>query len=68
MSLLPEAEYVRFCYDLIPSRIIAYYNLDSLVVNGYVYARINCAWYGLNQGGFIAHQDVVEHLKQHSYV
>ena len=64
MSLLPEDEYVRFCYDLIPPRIIAYYNLDSLVFNGYVYACINRIWYGLKQGGFIANQDLVNHLKK----
>lgn len=68
MSLLPDAEYVRFRYDLIPPRIIDYYNLDSLVIDGYVYARINRAWYGLKHSGFIAHQDLVEHLKKHGYV
>ena len=68
ISLLPETKYVRFCYNLIPPRIIAYYNLDLIVVNGYVYACINRAWYGLKQGGFIAHQDLFDHLKQHGYV
>merc|ERR1712177_62617 len=68
MSLLPEAEYVRFCYDLIPPRIIEYYNLDPLTVDGYVYARINRAWYGLKQGGKIAHDDLVQHLEKHGYI
>ena len=68
MSLLPEAEYVRFQYELIPPRIIEYYNLDELVIDGYVYARINRAWYGLKQGGKIAHDDLVQHLNEHGYV
>ena len=68
MSSLPEAEYVRFRYDLIPPRIIRQYQLDLLVVDGFVYARINKAWYGLKQGGKIAHDDLVEHLKKHGYV
>ena len=43
MSLLPEAEFVRFRYDLIPPRIISYYNLEDIVVDNFVYARINRA-------------------------
>ena len=46
MSILPEAEYVSFRYELILPRIIAHYNLYSLVVDGYVYAKINKACYG----------------------
>ena len=68
MSSLPEAEYVRFRYDLIPPRIIKHYQLDLLVNNGYVYARIDKAWYGLKQGGKIAHDDLVQHLQKHGYV
>ena len=47
MSLFPEAKFVLFRYDLIPPCIIDYYNLDNIVVDGFVYARINRAWYGL---------------------
>ena len=68
MSLLLEAKYVRFRYDLIPPRIVKHYNLDPLTVDGYVYARINQAWYGLKQGGKIAHNDLVQHLRKHGYV
>ena len=70
MSALPpgEEEYVQFHYNLIPPRIIELYNLDELVVDGYVYARINRAWYGLRKAGRIAHDDLVAHLKKHGYV
>lgn len=68
MYLLPNAEYVQFRYDLIPPRIIAYYNLDSLVINSFVYARINRGWYGLKYSGFIAHQDLIKYLKKHGYI
>ena len=54
MSTLPEAEYVRFRYDMIPPRIIKQYRLELLAVDGFVYARINKAWYGLKQGGKIS--------------
>lgn len=68
MSLLPDAEYIQFRYDMIPPWIIEHYNLEPLEVDRYVYARINRAWYGLKKGGMIAHDDLVQHLKQHGYV
>lgn len=68
MSLLPDPEFVRFRYDLIPPQIRDHYNLDSLVVHGYVYTRINRAWYGLSQSGKIAHDDLVEHLGKYGYI
>ena len=68
ISLLPEAKYVQFRYNLVPGRIIDYYNLDKLVVDEYVYPRINRAWYGLKQGGKVAHDDLINHLKKHGYV
>jgi hypothetical protein len=67
-SDLPESEYVRFKYDMIPPNIIKHYNLDTLVENGFVYAKINKAWYGLKQSGRIAHDDLVSHLKESGYV
>jgi hypothetical protein len=67
-SLLPDSEYVRFKYDMIPPNIIKHYSLDKFVVNGYVYARINKAWYGLRQSGKIAHDDLVSHLQKYGYV
>ena len=43
MSMLPDPEYVRFQYELIPPRIREHYGLDALVVDGDVYAQINRA-------------------------
>ncbi|OEU20461.1 hypothetical protein FRACYDRAFT_181335 [Fragilariopsis cylindrus CCMP1102] len=67
-SLLPDEEYVRFKYDMIPPNIIKHYSLDKLVVNGFVYAKIKKAWYGLKQSGKIAHDDLVQHLEKYGYV
>jgi hypothetical protein len=63
-SDLPESEYVRFKYDMIPPNIIKHYNLNTMVENGFVYAKINKSWYGLKQSGRIAHDDLVSHLKK----
>ena len=67
-SNLPEAEYVRFKISLIPQEIIEAYNLKELATyDGYVYARVNKAWYGLKQAGKIAHDDLVERLAEAGY-
>ena len=66
-SWLKTAEYVRFKLDQIPPRIVEYYQLSQKTHNGYVYAKINKAWYGLKQSGKIAHDDLVEHLAKIGY-
>ena len=62
-SELPDAQYVRFQIGLIPTEIIEHYGLDDKTYNRYVYARIKRAWYGLKESGKIAHDDLVNHLK-----
>ena len=67
-SDLPEAEYVRFLLSLIPEEIIIAYNLrDMATSDGYVYAQVNKAWYGLKQAGKIAHDDLVQRLSEAGY-
>ena len=66
-SLLPDSEYVKFSVDLIPPNIIKHYNLVPLIHNGYIYAKINKAIYGLKQSGKIANQDLIEHLGKSGY-
>jgi hypothetical protein len=53
---------------MIPPNIIKHYKLDTMVDNGFVYAKINKAWYRLKQSGRIAHDDLVAHLKKFGYV
>ena len=62
-SKLPDAQYVRFDVKLIPPEIIEHYPLHDKIHNGYVYARIKQAWYGLNETGCIANKDIVAHLE-----
>ena len=67
-SDLPEAEYVRFRLNLIPGAFIQAYKLNELATpNGFVYARVNKAWYGLKQAGKIAHDDLVQRLAEAGY-
>jgi hypothetical protein len=67
-SLLPDEEYVRFKYDMIPPNIIKHYKLDTFVNGDFVYAKIKKAWYGLKQSGKIAHDDLVQHLAKYGYL
>ena len=68
MSNLVDSEYVKFNYNLIPQRIIDHNKLDTIVDNGFIYAKINKAWYGLKQSGKIAHNNLVKHLNKYDYV
>ena len=67
MSNLGESEYVKFDIKLIPQCIIDHYNLNDIVENGFIYAKINKAWFGLKQSGKITHDDLVQHLNKHGY-
>jgi hypothetical protein len=58
---------VRFKLEDIPKTIQEQYGLDQLVNNGYVYAQINKAWYGLKESGKLANDDMVGLLKRHGY-
>ena len=40
---------------------------DIVDDKGFVYAKINKAWFGLKQSEKIAHDDLVQHLKKHGY-
>ena len=68
MSNLVESKYVKFDIKLILQRIIDHYNLNDIIDDkGFVYAKINKAWFGLKQSGKIAHDDLVQHLNKHRY-
>ena len=66
-SFLDECEYVKFKVDQIPPDIITHYKQEGNVQNGFLYAKVKKAWYGLKQSGKIAHDDLVAHLKTHGY-
>ena len=68
-SDLPESEeeYVRFLLSLIPCAIIDEYSLRAIAADGFVYTRVNKAWYGLKQAGKIAHDDLVDRLAEFGY-
>ena len=38
-----------------------------VTTDGYVYARIEKAWYGLKEAGFLSNQTIVKLLKKHGF-
>ena len=66
-SFLDECEFVRFKVDQIPPEIITHYQQENNIHNGFLYAKVKKAWYGLKQSGKIAHDDLVEHLAKYGY-
>lgn len=62
-SNLPKSRNVRFKPKQIPVAMQMQCNLAQLVyLSGYVYARINKAWYRLKEAGKIAGDDIRDHL------
>ncbi len=52
---------------LIPANIIAHYNLNKKVLDGYVYMEIRKGMYGLPQAGILANKLLKTHLVHHGY-
>jgi hypothetical protein len=59
--------YMRIALLLIPAEIMALYNLELLVKNGYVYVRVEKGMYGLPQAGIIANERRTKFLEPHGY-
>ena len=56
-NILPDPEFMRIPFRIIPQGIIDIYNLATLVDNqGWIYMRIQKGMYGLKQAGIIANQ------------
>jgi hypothetical protein len=50
---LPRFEYMKILLSLFPEEIIQKYNLNALVVDGWVYIEIRKVMYGLKQAGIL---------------
>jgi hypothetical protein len=64
---LDRFEYMKMPIALIPADIIAHYNLNEKVLNGYVYMEIRKGVYGLPQAGILANKLLKKHLACHGY-
>ena len=53
---LDQYEYMRFRWEDIPDEIKREYNLQELVVDGWIYVEIRKGMYGLPQAGILANK------------
>jgi hypothetical protein len=60
-------EYLRIPAHVIPDTIMDLYDLQKLVVNGFVYAEVRRGMYGLPQAAIIANKQLQEKLAPHGY-
>jgi hypothetical protein len=64
---LDQFEYMKMPIALIPADIIAHYNLNEKVLDGYVYMDIRKGMYGLPQAGILANKLLKKRLACHGY-
>ena len=66
---LEDFQYIRFAIDQIPQETIDKYNLGAIVhSDGYCYAEICKAMYGLREAGYIANVELKRVLGLAGYV
>jgi hypothetical protein len=64
---LDRFEYMKMPIALIPANIIAHYNLNKKVLDGYVYMEIRKGMYGLPQAGILTNKLLKKRLVRHGY-
>ena len=67
MTPMPTYEYMRLPLALIPTEVIAQYNLNDITNDNYVYMEIRKSMPGLKQAGIIAYARLKDHLLKHGY-
>ncbi len=64
---LPHPEYIRIPRNLIPEKVIDFYELESFFTNNAIYCSVHKTHYGLPQAGALSQQRLFRHLQQHGY-
>jgi hypothetical protein len=64
---LPHPEYIRIPRNLIPAKVIEFYDLESFFTNNALYCSVHKTHYGLPQAGALSQQRLFRHLKDHGY-
>ncbi len=68
MTPMKEYQYMHFCLDLIPNKIVQKYKLHDLVDDqGWVYVKIRMGMYGLPQAGILANKLLKQRLNAKGY-
>jgi hypothetical protein len=64
---LPRFEYMKMLLARFPEEIVQKYNINALVVNGWVYIETQKGMYGLKQAGLLANQLLKPRLAPFGY-
>ena len=64
---LLSPEFMRIHVRFVPEEIINQYNLRPLIHNDWLYLKISKGMYGLKQAGYLANQNLQNHLKKFGY-
>ena len=65
---LPHPEYIRIPRNLIPNKVINFYDLERFFNNNTLYCSVHKTHYGLPQAGALSQQRLFQHLKEHGYI
>ena len=65
---MERPEYLKIPVSVIPASIIAEYNLQSFIHNGYITYEVTKGLYGLVQAGKLANTKLVNHLAEAGFV
>jgi hypothetical protein len=66
-SLMDEPEYMKLHISFIPEDIVEKYNIRELLVDGFVYIRIQKGMYGLKQAAILANKQLQKNLAKDGY-
>jgi len=65
---MAKPEYMRIHYKHFPDDIKEQYGIDELKAdNDYVYVKIKKGMYGLKQAAILAHENLMNNLRQYGY-
>ena len=64
---LSRPEYIRIQRKLIPPATLAAHKLERFMSNNSILFEVNKGMYGLPQAGYLAQQELIEHLREHQY-
>ena len=59
---------MRIHIHFMPEEIIDQYNLRPLMHNDWLYLKISKGMYGLKQAGYLANQNIQQHIKKYGYL
>ena len=64
---LDRPDFIHLPIKVIPQEIIDQYKLNDMLINGWVYVRIECGMYGITVAGRTANDLLVKRMRSYGY-